>query len=110
MSAKSLIRYRSTVGGEDPLSSTGPPWPSDKESSVKKSSMRDVGSVSETSSNNRLEEDNVDEGIDDILAQVSSQYLVVHFLSGHKFPYRFRISHLVSYFYSSFVSKPRDNC
>ena len=70
MSAKSLIRYRSTVGGEDPLSSsTTPAWPSDKEP-VKKSSMREVGSVSETSSNNRLEEDDFDEGIDDILAQV----------------------------------------
>ena len=32
--------------------------------------MREVGSVSETSSNNRLEEDSFDEGIDDILAQV----------------------------------------
>ena len=71
MSAKSLIRYRSTVGGDDPLSSSSstPGWPSDKDS-VKKSSMREVGSVSETSSNNRLEEDSFDEGIDDILAQV----------------------------------------
>ena len=68
MSAKSLIRYRSTLGGDDPLSST-PGWPSEKDS-VKKSSMREVGSVSETSSNNRLEEDSFDEGIDDILAQV----------------------------------------
>ena len=71
MSAKSLIRYRSTVGGDDPLSSSSSTsgWPSDKDS-VKKSSMREVGSVSETSSNNRLEEDSFDEGIDDILAQV----------------------------------------
>ena len=70
MSAKSLIRYRNTVGGEDPLSSTSPQmWPSEKDS-VKKSSMREVGSVSETSSSNRLEEDSFDEGIDDILAQV----------------------------------------
>lgn len=70
MSAKSLIRYRSTVGGDDPLSSSSAPgWPSDKDS-VKKSAMREVGSVSEPSSNNRLEEDSFDEGIDDILAQV----------------------------------------
>ena len=70
MSAKSLIRYRNTVGGNDPLSTTSPQlWSSDKDS-VKKSSMRDSGSVSETSSNNRLEEDSFDEGIDDILAQV----------------------------------------
>ena len=70
MSAKSLIRYRNAVGGDDPLSSNAPQlWPSEKDS-VKKSSMRDGGSVSETSSNNRLEEDSFDEGIDDILAQV----------------------------------------
>ena len=71
MSAKSLIRYRSTVGGDDPLSSSSPAgWPASDKESVKKSSMREVGSVSETSSNNRLEEDSFDEGIDDILAQV----------------------------------------
>ena len=74
MSAKSLIRYRSTVGGDDPLSSPAG-WPTSDKESVKKSSMREVGSVSETSSNNRLEEDSFDEGIDDILAQVRSDFL-----------------------------------
>ena len=69
------------MGGEDPLSSsTTPAWPSDKEP-VKKSSMREVGSVSETSSNNRLEEDDFDEGIDDILAQVRISVPVKRFLT-----------------------------
>lgn len=75
MSAKSLIRYRTQVGGQEDILSPGaggpaqPPWPqasSDQSKQEKKSSLDN----SESSSNNRLEEDSFDEGIDDILAQV----------------------------------------
>lgn len=64
MSAKSLLRYRSAVGGDDLLS----PAPGDKKSS----GDHDQGSGRESGhSRNRLEEDDsFDEGIDDILAQV----------------------------------------
>ena len=65
MSTKSLLRYRSAVGGDDLLS----PAPGDKKSSGE--SEQDKGH-----SGNRLEEDDsFDEGIDDILAQVGSLLL-----------------------------------
>ena len=83
MSAKSLLRYKTTVGGNSLINSPPDllqkspelPWqpPSEiKQSSVKMSSSEKVTSV-ETGGNRRLEEDaedSFDEGIDDILAQV----------------------------------------
>ena len=94
MSAKNLIRYRSTVGGpgNDLLSSKPPniPWQppvsSDSEPNhggqVKRSSLEHSESERSTSnsstesshSSNRLEEDSFDEGIDDILAQVGKSF------------------------------------
>ena len=78
MSAKSLIRYRTQVGGQEDILSPGgqPPWPAPSEQSKqeKKSSLDN----SESSSNNRLEEDSFDEGIDDILAQVNIYSLNFH--------------------------------
>ena len=91
MSAKNLIRYRNSVGGQSgndllsskpPGMSWQPPVSSDSDSKhgghVKRSSVdhsdseRSASSSSTENSNssNRLEEDSFDEGIDDILAQV----------------------------------------
>ena len=65
MSAKSLLRYRSAVGGDDLLS----PAPGDKKSP----GDHDQAGRESGHSRNRLEEDDsFDEGIDDILAQVPS--------------------------------------
>ena len=76
MSAKSLLRYRTAVGGDNLLSSGAGAgqegaWPAQpaqpQQNRGKKSPVAGSGEAAAT----RLEEDSFDEGIDDILAQVT---------------------------------------
>ena len=82
MSAKSLLRYRTAVGGDNLLSSGAGAgagagqegaWPAQpaqpQQNRGKKSPV--AGSGSGEAAATRLEEDSFDEGIDDILAQVT---------------------------------------
>ena len=86
MSAKSLLRYRTAVGGDNLLSSGAGAgagagqegaWPAQpaqpQQNRGKKSPVAGSGEAAAT----RLEEDSFDEGIDDILAQV--QYSTVQY-------------------------------
>ena len=86
MSAKSLLRYRTAVGGDNLLSSGAGAgagqegaWPAQpaqpQQNRGKKSPV--AGSGSGEAAATRLEEDSFDEGIDDILAQV--QYSTVQY-------------------------------
>ena len=81
MSAKSLLRYRTAVGGDNLLSSGAGAgqegaWPAQpaqpQQNRGKKSPV--AGSGSGEAAATRLEEDSFDEGIDDILAQVTFLY------------------------------------
>ena len=80
MSAKSLLRYRTAVGGDNLLSAGAGAgagqegaWPAQpaqpQQNRGKKSPV--AGSGSGEAAATRLEEDSFDEGIDDILAQVT---------------------------------------
>ena len=78
MSAKSLLRYRTAVGGDNLLSSGAGAgagqegaWPAQPAQPQQNRGKKSPVAGSGEAAGPRLEEDSFDEGIDDILAQVT---------------------------------------